>query len=352
MSQKLTQLYYKPTLPSSLGGQQHLHDKAADIPQQLTKEWLSTQDAYTLHKTARKNFLRRPTIVSGANVQYQADLVDMHKYSAHNSGYNYILTLIDVFTKFGWCVPLKTKQGKEISKELGKILSESPCKDLQTDKGKEFYNSSVKTLLKKLHIRHFSTENDDIKASIVERFNRTIQSKLHRWFTYTNTYEWTQVIDDITKGYNATKHSATKNSPKDAAKANQEDIWLNLHFRESLQKHKKNDINVNDPVRISKYKHVFAKGYDQNWSSEVFFVDKIEKTFPITYRLRDQKEEKIHGTYYANELQKVSLPKTFIIEDIIQERGNKRNKEYFVSYRGYPSKFNEWISAEQLIKLR
>ena len=55
MSQKLTQLYYKPTLPSSLGGQQQLHDKAADIPQQLTKEWLSTQDAYTLHKTARKN---------------------------------------------------------------------------------------------------------------------------------------------------------------------------------------------------------------------------------------------------------------------------------------------------------
>ena len=70
MSQKLTQLYYKPTLPSSLGGQQHLHDKAADISQQMIKEWLSTQDAYTLHKTVRKFFLKRPTIVSGAKLTW------------------------------------------------------------------------------------------------------------------------------------------------------------------------------------------------------------------------------------------------------------------------------------------
>ena len=84
-----------------------------------------------------------------------------------------------MFTKFGWCVPLKTKQGKEISKELGKILSESPCKDLQTDKGKEFYNSSVKTLLKKLHIRHFSTENDD--RSEERRVGKECRS---RWSPY------------------------------------------------------------------------------------------------------------------------------------------------------------------------
>jgi hypothetical protein len=347
----LNKFYYNPTLSSSLGGYDNLKHKTRNIPSGEVKEWLSSQDAYTLHKKVNRKFLRRPTIVNGSGIQYQADLIDMQKYSDENSGYKYILSVIDVFSKFGWCLELRTKNGREVSGALEEILTSSPCEVLQTDKGKEFYNASVRNLLQKLRVRHFSTENDDIKASIVERFNRTIQSKLYRWFTYTNSNKWSSVLRDITTTYNNTRHSATKVSPNDVKQSNPEDIWLNLYAQHSLRKYKKNQLCVNDFVRISKYKHIFAKGYDKNWSAEIFVIDKIEQTNPVTYRIRDQKDEKIHGTYYADELQKVVLPKSFIIDDILSERKVGRGKEYFVSYRGYPSKFNEWISSKQLTKL-
>ena len=352
VTRKLQDLYYNPSLPSSLGGQANLQHNAPDVPSSKIKEWLLSQDAYTLHKKVNRKFKRRPTIVSGANIQYQADLIDMSKFSKHNTNYKYILTVIDVFSKFGWCKPLKTKHGSEISLALQGVLTLNPCKDLQTDKGKEFYNKSVRKLLERLAINHFSTENDDIKASIVERFNRTIQSKIYRWFSYKNTNNWINILQKITDGYNATKHSVTKVAPNDVKKFNQEDIWLNIHLQEGIPTHKRSELQVDDPVRISRYKHIFEKGYDKNWSTEVFLIDKIEHTRPITYRLRDQKNERIHGTYYFNELQKVALPKVFLLDDIIKEKGIGRKKEYLVSYKGYPSKFNEWITHKQLINLQ
>ena len=71
------------------------------------------------------------------------------------------------------------------------------------------------------------------------------------------------------------------------------------------------DSNQNEPkfkagdqVRISKYKTVFAKGYTQNWSKEVFVVTKIKNTVPWTYVISDLNGEPIAGTFYEKELQK------------------------------------------------
>ena len=94
---------------------------------------------------------------------WTGDLVDMSPYSRSYSGYKYLLTVIDVFSKYGWIVPLKTKTGKEDA---------SPSR-LWTDKGTEFYNQQLKRLLTANNVTLNSTVNEE-KSSVVGRWNRTI----------------------------------------------------------------------------------------------------------------------------------------------------------------------------------
>jgi len=83
-------------------------------------------------------------------------------------------TVIDVLSKYTWAIPLKSKSGNEMSETIAKIICDDKRypKNFQTDRGKEFYNASVQKLMKKHNINHYSTYSV-MKASIVERFNRT-----------------------------------------------------------------------------------------------------------------------------------------------------------------------------------
>lgn len=129
-----------------------------------------------LHKPARKNFRRRRVIINGFNDLYQADLVEMLPYSKHNSNFKYVLIVIDTFSKYIWALPVNNKSAKEIVIAMKKILKKPNIpKNLQTDLGKEFYNSEFSKLMKNLGINHYSTFSN-VKASIIERSNRTLKN--------------------------------------------------------------------------------------------------------------------------------------------------------------------------------
>lgn len=107
-----------------------------------------------------------------------ADLIDVQALSRTNKGYKYLLTVVDSLSKFLWVVPFKNKTGTELVRAFESILARGrkPIQ-LQTDKGKEFYNKTVDTFLKGKKIHLFSTEGDD-KASMAERVNRTIKKRI------------------------------------------------------------------------------------------------------------------------------------------------------------------------------
>ena len=86
---------------------------------------------------------------------------------------------------------------------------------------------------------------------------------------------------------------------------------------------------VGDHVRISKYKSIFAKGYTANWSEEIFVTKKIKNTVPWAYVINDLNGEKIIGTFYEKELQKVNQ-KEFRIEKVVNKKGNK----LYVNWKG------------------
>jgi hypothetical protein len=85
------------------------------------REWLQTQDAYTLNKPTRQRFPRRQVVVYGIDHQWQADLVDLGKLAFYNKGFKYLLTCIDVLSQYAWVVPLKDKTGKTL-KEAFQVI--------------------------------------------------------------------------------------------------------------------------------------------------------------------------------------------------------------------------------------
>ncbi|GFY35760.1 uncharacterized transposon-derived protein F54H12.3 [Trichonephila clavipes] len=102
------------------------------LPSSLMLVW---KDSYTLHKPVRHKFQRNRVFVSDIDRQFQADLVDMQSLAEFNKGYKYLLTCIDLFSKFAWAVPLKDKFGKSVKSGLEIIFKERKPKVLQTDAG-------------------------------------------------------------------------------------------------------------------------------------------------------------------------------------------------------------------------
>ena len=109
--------------------------------------------ANELHKPIRHKFLKRFVFAGSVDDIWGADLVDMQKMARKNSGYRYILMIIDVFSKYGWAVPLKKKTGLEVSEALHQIFKQNKCRKLWVDSGREFYNKDVRKLLKDNNVK-------------------------------------------------------------------------------------------------------------------------------------------------------------------------------------------------------
>lgn len=212
-----------------------------------------------IHRNARRNFPRRKYVMRGINDTFQADLVEMIPFSKENNGYNYILMVIDVFSKRAWAKKLKNKTGKEVTAAMSSIFSEYPNhipKNIHTDEGKEFYNQNFQELMKKHGINHYSTYSK-MKASIVERFNRTILNKLWRQFNLQGSHKWLNNIQRIIDEYNATYHRTIKMKPNNVNSKNENKLLQTVYkINESLTSDSKNKFKIGEYVRISKFKSV------------------------------------------------------------------------------------------------
>ena len=343
MGKLLNAVYYNLREPGGFGGIQALQRHTGKSRSAICK-FLQGEDAYTLHKPTRIRFSRRRTYTKGINDLFQADLVDVSSISKYNDGYRYILTCIDVFSKTAWALPLKTKSGLEVTAVFESILADRKCNMLQTDKGTEWLNSTFQAMLRKYNIKFYTSENDDIKAAVVERFNRTLKSKMWRYFTHKNTRRFVDVLPDLLYSYNNTYHRSIGMKPSDVHTTNENKVRKRLYPLKSKRKPKWK-LLVDDKVRISMQRRPFKKGYIGGWSEEIFVVDARYPTQPVTYRIKDLAGETIKGKFYEPELQKIlKRDDIYIIEKIVKTRKRAGAIEYFVKWRGYSDKFNSWVS--------
>ena len=152
-----------------------------------------------LHTPIKRKFTRRRVITNHIDEIWASDLVEMQQFSKWNKGYRYLLMVIDVFSKYGWIVPLKDKKGESIAEAFKTIFKEGRKPQyLWTDKGKEYYNKHVKDLLEKNGIHMYSTENEE-KSSVVERWNRTIKTKMWKQFTVQGNTMYLDMLPKLVK---------------------------------------------------------------------------------------------------------------------------------------------------------
>lgn len=347
---QLEQLYYTPEEPESFSGARALYRRVKNHEKEKTSKWLRGQDAYTLHKRSVSKFPRRPTIVSGPNEQVQVDLMDVGRHAEVNAGTKFLLTAIDCFSRKGWIFPLRSKGGEDVSRALRKLFEQQKFRVMQSDKGKEFYNARVQAVLTSFGIQHFSTENEVIKAAIVERFNQTIRKRMYRFMTRRDDEYYLPVLQEIVNSYNNSFHSSIGMNPNQVNVDNQEIVWERLYDDEKWVNKKIPKLSVGNYVRITKARGSFERGYTPNWSTEVYRIHRVKSdTTPHVYVIRDLADEVIKGTFYEQELQLINKPESFRIEKIIKKRRARGRQEIFVKWLGYPESFNSWVNEEDFV---
>lgn len=353
----LSRVYYNPERAGSFSGVRAL-SRAAGTSEKVARDWLSKQLTYTLHKGVRQRFTTRPYRTNKMDSQWQADLVEMIPYANVNRGYKYLLTVIDIFSRYAWARPIKSKRPRNVIRAFESIFQQEgrKCKVLQTDQGKEFENREFQHFLN-VHDVKFFTVKSLFKAALVERLNRTIKTRMWRYFTHTGQYRWLEVLPKLIYSYNASVHRVIGIAPQDVNVENEIDLWSKQQQRypqkvgSSALRDKHPVFQVGDHVRISKYKSIFDKGYLPNWTEEVFTISRVIKTpkirrkysGPTQYKIRDERGEEIEGSFYGTELQKIVPPERFRVERVIRRRMVRGRPQYLVQWMGYGPEFNSWV---------
>ena len=122
------------------------------------------------------------------------------------------------------------------------------------------------------------------------------------------------VLDDIADKYNNTYHNTIKLKPID--------VKSNSYAEYNVDSNQKDPkFKVGDHIRISKYKNIFAKGYDTNWSEEVFVISKIKNTVPWTY----------------------------VISDLNGEKIKRKENMLYVKWKDCDNYFNSWIDKRDIV---
>lgn len=266
-------------------------------------DFLQSTDTYTKHKGVKLKFSRRMVTSPKINNLWQGDLIILDKLSGSNNGFKYLLTLIDVLSRYAYIIPIKKKNGETLAKSFDDLFKKNKCKYLQVDFGTEFYNQNVKKVMKKHNVTMFSTYSN-LKASVVERFNKTIMNKIQKYLNHNGTKRYIDQLDNILKSYNYTVHSRIGIAPVSVNELNQLQVWHKSFEPLHAVKKEKNLLKKNDYVRIKINKNVFEKGYKPTFSNSIYYISDVLNTVPVMYKLSDSNGQ-VLGSFYKNELSKL-----------------------------------------------
>ena len=297
------------------------------------------QYAREIHRPVRRHFPRQTVVANEPDELWGADLVQMPE-RLFDKGYKFILTVVDVYSRYAWAIPLKDKSASSVLKAFRSIKKTPEL--LWVDEGKEFFNDDVKRFFHKKGTNMYHTYSG-MKSVFAERFNRTLKEKMWERMDAEHTDKWVEMVKDLVSDYNETEHSSTKVSPSNAYSGN-----ADVSYRgRRLPPKTKPKFKVGDYVRISLVKGVFDKGYEQNWSDEVYRISNVNETNPTTYDVEDQKGEEVKGRFYQQELLPTTMKDHSVIEKVLEVKGKKA----LVRYKGWDKKWDDWVPLSRVKRL-
>ena len=275
-------LYTDPKFAGSFSGQRRFLEglKSAGVPTRGAKGALKKIDSYTLHKPVKRPPKFRRIYTKGIGYLLNIDLVDMSAWVRENDGYKWLITCIDTFSKKAAVFKTKNKSGIAIVNALKSYLEQIRPIKVEFDSGREFYNHNFLNLLKANNIKHYSVYSPR-KGAIIERFNRTLKTRMYRAFSARGNRRWIDIVDDLVAGYNNSKHRSIGMTPNQVTSENETEVRANL-YPTMIQNTKKPQFAPGETVRITRQKGAFEKGYEMTYTYEVFAIHAVKPTHPIT----------------------------------------------------------------------
>jgi transposase InsO family protein len=299
------------------------------ISRRAVMDALRNQEIWQLlrrpHAPRAKHAVRQPVLAQGPWQRLQIDLIDMSRWANWNHGKHWALTVVDVFTKQAFAVPLRDKTGARVAKAFEEHVLEEHDEVpsiVQSDNGGEFRNHEFAELAARRGFKQvFSSSYSPQSNGGVERFNQTLKMLIRHHFVASGTKSWIQVLPDLLENYGSAQHSSTKFSPDElvAAWKQHDDVTL-AKARANLVKRAKRSlgtepgpaIRAGDHVRtlVAKRKRPQKSGETKLrrpvWSEHVREVKSVSSPTKGTslpqYTLEGTSER-----FYANELQKVEV---------------------------------------------
>ena len=333
---------FKPRSPWDIAAYSAIKSKKVLGLGNFTMEDLSEE----LNKGIINKFERKKVIVNHIDEIHSCDLVDMVKYSKINKNYKYIFTNIDIFSKYAWAFPIKSKKIQDIKSCFEKIFKERKPKYIWSDQESSFFSKEMLKFFEDNNVKIYHTYSN-LKAVVIERFNRSLRELMMKEFVKSNNTVWYDILPKLIKTYNNRYHRTIKMKPIDVNKTNEKHIKntvYNYNITNKIPKFK-----INDLVRISlKRRQLFDKSTGNiKWSEELFKIYKINKSNVISYQLKDMNDEITKGIFYEKELQLTkNTTGEYIVEKVLKVKGNKM----YVKWRGYNNNFNSWVNKYDIKK--
>ncbi len=355
---RVLQHYVQPGHPTAFSAPDAVarHYKDRGLSSKDAKEILEHNDAYVLHREYKRPKVFNPYFIYTKRDTIQSDLIDIRQISRNNDGVNYLLLLIDIFTRKVWVLPLQRKTSVQVRDSLQQwlnSLSRKP-KTIETDAGREYCNHHVRSLLQSNNINH-KIAVGTCKAAFAERANKTIQILIYKFLTEKETLRYIDELENLVKTYNRRGHRSLQYlTPNEAERpANQplvRSIQL-LRFRKI--KKRKPVYKLGDVVRLkTDAKQIVnsRRAYAEQFKGEFFVIRRINTRLPIPLYFVQSMDtnDHIEGGFYANELTRVRGD-IFKIDHVIAERGRGRNRQLFVRWKYFGPHHDSWIYARDIV---
>ena len=317
---QLKLLYYDPL--TGFISANKLYKKAKQLGLKLSHkqvaEFIQKQETAQLNRpTTTAQVSYNHIYAHKVNGCWQSDLLDMQKWSKFNNGYKWILNIVDVYSRYSFSIPLKTKSTINVALAIEPLLKKYKLENLTTDNGKEFIGSDMKNLLKKYNVKLYTHEPGSHKTlGIIERFNKTLRILLNKYFTATKTKNWIDVLDKFSKNYNSTVHNTIRQKPIDVFSG------LLPFNNQRLSANNVPQFSVGDKIRLKVKKTVFDK-ISENYSRSVYTI--VSKT-TNSYKIKNPDGVELKRTIKPDEILLVNNVDTFTNLDDQEDEVRKELK--------------------------
>ena len=315
--------YYSPSIQAT--SVKKLYDlvKNRGITMKQVKEFIQKQEAQQLfQKPKAVNYF--PIFADHRNEIFQVDLMDVSNLAGANKHVKYLLTCIDVYSRFAFVIPMTNKESSTVTKAMKEVLKEVTPEVITTDIGSEYISHGFEELLKKYKIEHVKVPKDDHRRlAIIDRFIRTLRSKIEKYLIMYNTTKYIDVLPKLVESYNTGYHSGIKKIPEEVGDT---DKNIDQMLLDKYQKAKQTEIKfeVGQRVRYLLNLNRFQKRTSPRWSKT---LHRIVAKNEHSYTLENGKTFKFYELQPADEVQKLQIESTQPTREQLRKEITVRRKQ-------------------------